>query len=88
VKLKVIAFDLSEPDPIPKNATVEMTLAEVVAIARVFGAFNDHAHERLGLDGPGIYDTLTGGVLNRYWDEGTAAFGPRIDLRTINDAPE
>lgn len=71
---------------LPSEVTVTMPIAEAVAIAKVFGAMNGHAHDKLGValheDGP--YSAIAGHVLNPYWEDGLAAFGVEISLDTLN----
>lgn len=73
-------------DGLPSEVTVTMPIAEAVAIAKVFGAMNGHAHDKLELKSVdcGPYCALTGWVFNRYWEDGLAAFGADISLDTLN----
>jgi hypothetical protein len=87
MKLRSITFtEGGEHGVIPDVVVAAMTMAEVVAIAKVFGAMNGYAHEKLALSDSSIYDELTGTVLNRYWDGGLADHEPRwVNLSTLND---
>lgn len=75
-------------DGLPSEVTVTMPLAEVVAIAAVFGAMNGYAFDRLGAPpDSGPYDVLVGDVLNRYWENGLREFMEPISLKELNDRP-
>jgi hypothetical protein len=85
--MRIINIALDDQEE-PEEVTVAMTLQEVVAIARLFGRLNGHGMRRVGIpdDGNGPYGALTGGVLNRFWDDGVGHFNlAKLDLATIND---
>ena len=73
-------------DDLPSEVTVTMSIAEAVAIAKVFGAMNGHAHRKLGIAPHDYspYSALVGSVLNPYWENGLAEFGLEISLDTLN----
>lgn len=73
MKLKGISFTKKEN---PKTVTVEMTIDEAAAIAKVFGGMNPL---KFGTDFPSlankgivssVYDCLSGAFFNRYYDDG------------------
>ena len=81
MRISTIAFDDDEQ---PDEIGVTMTIGEATAIAKVFGKMNGYAHRRLGAGAETIYSSLAT-MFAHYWDDGTASFGPDIDLATIND---
>lgn len=70
MRIKRIDLDATE---MPAVITVEMTVGEAIALARLTGKLSpDTARER-GLvwdDTVATYDALIGSVFNRYWEDG------------------
>ena len=81
MRIASIAFD---DDERPHTICVAMNIAEAAIIARVFGKMNGYAHRRLGTGADTIYSSLAT-MFAHYWDDGTASFGPDIDLAGVND---
>lgn len=76
-------------DVIPDTVTVELTLAEVTAIASMCGSVSGYGQRVLGGATSDIYQALTGDVLNRFFDGGLddarSFFGMvKPDLRSLD----
>jgi hypothetical protein len=73
-------------DAFPETITVEMSIADALVLAEIYGQMNSAAHRISGAtDGP--YNCLVSSVFNRYWDAGVpgarAHFGGQpIDIRS------
>lgn len=77
MKIREIRLD---DDGIPSEVTVTMTILEAWNIAHLFGSMNDQQFAEKGiLHDSSIYDGLTGGLFNKFWDEGVD--GARKDVR-------
>jgi hypothetical protein len=78
-------------DGLPSEVSVTMSIEEAVAIAKVFGMMNGHAHDKLGLprsdDGP--YGALVDVVFHRYWENGLGDFRhlSTVTLESLNTMP-
>jgi hypothetical protein len=70
MEIDSIQFEQGEEGAIPSVITVSMTLAEAVAITKVFGSFNDAERKKRGIPETEIYSALCGDVFNRYWEDG------------------
>ena len=62
MRIKAIEMDTEE---LPELITVEMTLAEAVLIGKHVGSVTPST-----VVSTNIWDSLTGGVFNRFWDDG------------------
>lgn len=74
---------------IPDTITVELTLAELTAIASMLGSVTGYGTRVLAGTTTDIYHALTGDVLNRFFDDGLdgarAFFGMvKPDLRSLD----
>lgn len=66
----------------PTGAKVDLSLDELVAIAKVFGRFSPHKAEESGLEysvTSEIYGCLVGELFNRFWDAGVDGVGVSSD---------
>lgn len=70
MKIKKIKFVENEDGAIPNKITVEMSLADAVVIAEIFGRLSDDVFTARGLPMTDIYGVLAGDVLNRYFEDG------------------
>ena len=63
----------------PTTVTVEMSIAEAAAIAKVFGGFSyttftEKVPQLTNGEHSEVYDCLVGEIFNRYWDDGVEGF--------------
>lgn len=87
--MKLLAMSMvtdDDGDAFPATVTVEMSIADALVIAEIYGQMNGIAHQATGATG-GPYDCLVGSVFNRYWDDGVIdarrmAGGRRVDITT------
>ena len=71
MKIRNIQLDDNE---LPETVTVEMTIGEAAFIAKVCGGLSRNTaieqHGPIGAHHDDIYDSLTGGLFNRFWEDG------------------
>ena len=73
-KIKSITLN-DDDEPVPTSAVVELSLAELLFIARVTGKHSHTTAEEVMAGGgeasTSLYNSLVGNVINRFWDGGT-----------------
>lgn len=75
-KIKSITLkDSGDGSAIPSSATVELSLAEILFISKFTGKQSHNTAEEIMTGGgdasTSLYHSLTGDVINRFWDGGT-----------------
>lgn len=81
MKIKGITFENNRP----ATVTVELSLDEAGTVADRMGRATDYETVRAAEVGTDLYEGLTGGLFNRFWDDGLNGWRHGLPCRLEED---